>query len=147
MEGYEKLAKLVSTYSGIDMYRKFAALHGKSLLYMQAELTHLEAQLSDIMGEDFAYARAGDTENELFPFSWMALKESIGKPGGDLQYRLVMEIRAALKEYCMFLQLMLPRMTTDGYTSSAQMRRYCSKPKSTALAEHLVRITSSSKPG
>ncbi|MCJ1250627.1 hypothetical protein MMC30_007855 [Trapelia coarctata] len=99
MEGYEKLANLVSAHRGINVYRQFAALHGKSLLYMQAELTQLEAQLSDVLREDCALARAGDVEKEPFPFSWSALKASTGKAGDDLQYRLVMEIRAALDKY------------------------------------------------
>ena len=74
MEGYEKLANLVSASRGINIYRQFAALHAKNLLYMQAELTHLEAQLSDLIREDRASAIAGDAEKEMFPFSWSGLK-------------------------------------------------------------------------
>ena len=105
MEGYEKLANLVSAYRGLNIYRQFAALHAKSLLYMQAELTHLEAQLSDVIREDCALAAAGDAEKESFPFSWSGLKASSGKAKDDLQYKLVMEIRTTLEKYCMQLQL------------------------------------------
>ncbi|KAL6714013.1 hypothetical protein ACLMJK_008507 [Lecanora helva] len=99
MEGYEKLASLMSSYRGINMYRQFAALNAKNLLYMQAELTHLEAQLSDVIREDSALAATGDVTKESFPFSWSGLKASEDHGGDKLQYRLVMEIRIALDKY------------------------------------------------
>lgn len=103
MEGYDKLAALISAHRGIDMFRKFGALHAKTLLYMQAELTHLEAQLSDVIREDRSARDAGAEEKRKFQFSWASLGKSMENSQTGLQYRLVMKIRAVQERYCRHL--------------------------------------------
>ncbi|MCJ1235178.1 hypothetical protein MMC14_003145 [Varicellaria rhodocarpa] len=95
MGDYGKLASLMGTYHEMALFRQFAALNAKSLLYMQSELVHLEAELSNIGLED---AYSGDGQKEAFRVSLFKLKRSSGTDK-DLQWRKVMEIREKLKEY------------------------------------------------
>ena len=47
MEGYSKLASLMGTYSDTLIFRHFGALSAQNLLYLQAELVHLEHELRE----------------------------------------------------------------------------------------------------
>ena len=101
MQGYEKLAALLTSSHGLQLFRRFGALQVKSLLYLQAELLILETQLADIMKQDQDEANAGNQEKRAFPDSWLALKQSDQNPAADnSQYRKVVEIQECLKKYC-----------------------------------------------
>ena len=100
MQGYEKLAALLSSYHGLQLFRKFEALHAKTLLYQQAELSILETQLGAIMRQDQNEANAGEQEKIHFLDSWLALKQSDNPAADNTQYRKVVEIRDCLKKYC-----------------------------------------------
>lgn len=102
MEGYHKLATLIGSDCGLSIYRRFAKMNSRNLLYLQAELVHLEAELENIILED-----NGDTEKKLFCCSLFHLKHSSDAPDGDLaiQWQKVLEIRKLLREYselCLF---------------------------------------------
>ena len=60
MEGYQKLSTFIASNSEYALFRKFANLQTQNLLYLQAELTHLEAQLAGIIQED---AKASQNAN------------------------------------------------------------------------------------
>jgi len=47
MTGYDQLATLFGKYEDLAMFRTFTALNAKNLLYMQAELLHLQKDLED----------------------------------------------------------------------------------------------------
>lgn len=101
MQGYEKLAALLSSSPSLQLFRKFGALQAKNLLYLQAELSILERQLGAIMKQDQDEANAGDQEKLAFLDSWLALKTSDQNLAADnTQYRKVVEIRDCLKKYC-----------------------------------------------
>ena len=101
MQGYEKLAALISSSHGLQIFRQFGALQAKSLLYLQTELSILEMQLADIVKQDQDEAKAGNQEKLAFLDSWLALKQSDQDPAADnTQYRKVVETRACLKKYC-----------------------------------------------
>ena len=95
MGHYGKLAAMIGAHQEMALFRQFAALNAKSLLYMQSELVHLEAELSSIEVDD---TYSGDSQKETFRVSVFDLKESCGT-GKDLQWRKVLEIREKLKEY------------------------------------------------
>lgn len=108
MQGYEKLAALLSSSHGLQIFRRFGTLETKNILYLQAELTILEAQLKDIMEQDQGEANAGTLEKRDFLNSWLALKKSDQNPAADnTQYKKVMEIRKCLKEYCELTHLFM----------------------------------------
>lgn len=103
MGDYTKLAALIGSHEELALFRQFAFLNAKNLLYMQSELVHLEGELANIALED---DRSGDGDKALFQGSLFDLKESAGTEKG-LQWTKVLEIREKLKEYsrCIFYAL------------------------------------------
>lgn len=96
MHGYEKLARFLAANRGMESYRGFKWLQSLNLLYLQAQLTDLEAQLRHTIAEDL---QASDTKRRHLIDSWMALNDSKAIPGLDLQYKLMIEIRSTLHDY------------------------------------------------
>lgn len=96
MPGYNEFANLIGSYPDLTIYRKFATLASKNLLYMQAELVYLENELKTISEMDHE-----NPEKRGFGVSWKALNEASG--GGAVQKRIVLEIRQKLKEYRMII--------------------------------------------
>lgn len=94
MGNYTKLAALIGAHQEMALFRQFAALNVKNLLYMQAELVHLEAELENIARED---RQCGHGEKESYEASVFNLKGSNGA-----QWRKALEIRNMLKEYSMY---------------------------------------------
>lgn len=95
MGNYDTLAALMGSHQEMAQFRKFADLNAKNLLYMQAELVHLKAELENIANED---KRSSHGEKESFDVSLFDLKDSSGTEN-DVQWRKVLEIRNKLKEY------------------------------------------------
>jgi len=52
MSGYEKLAGLMTKHSEVATFQRFDFLNTLNILYLQAELIHLEQELRDSMRED-----------------------------------------------------------------------------------------------
>jgi len=52
MSGYEKLAGLMTKHSEVATFQRFDFLNTLNILYLQAELVHLEQELRDSMRED-----------------------------------------------------------------------------------------------
>lgn len=90
MEGYDKLASLIGSHHELAIFRNFGALNAKNILYMQAELVHLESQLSDIVLED---KHSKDTVKHGYQYSLYDLMNSSGKPEKDIQWQKALEIR------------------------------------------------------
>ncbi len=97
MADYSRLAALMGAHQELGLFRKFAKLNTKNLLYMQSELMHLEAELENIELEN---GRSGDTEKMALLVSLFDLKDSLGTEN-DLQWRKALEIREKLKCYSM----------------------------------------------
>ena len=96
MAGYDKLAAMIGAQRSLAIFRRFSTLNVKSLLYMQAELMHLEGELADIVKEDMT---SGEADREPFTWSVWHLKESINRPGRSEQWQKALDIRAKLKDY------------------------------------------------
>jgi hypothetical protein len=95
MADYSRLSKLIGTHQDLAIFRKFASLNAKNILYMQAELIHLQAELENI---ELANGNSGDVQKAAFQVSLFDLKDSSGTKN-DLQWRKAMEIRRNLKAY------------------------------------------------
>lgn len=94
MEGYSKLASLMGAYPETLIFRRFGAISAQNLLYLQAELVHLEQRLHECA---VANERSGDrSETNLLSKDWFTLAHS---SEGSEQWYLVLQIRAKLKEY------------------------------------------------
>jgi len=90
MEGYAKVANLMASQSEYAILRRFRVLNMQNLLYLQAEITHLETDLIQLANRD---ARHGD--RRFFAMDWWSLHQ-----GEDTeQWAKVLEIRNKLNEY------------------------------------------------
>lgn len=95
VEGYDKLAAMMGLDQGLAIFRRFANLNAKNLLYLQAEIANLEAELNSMISDD---KDPSDPNKAEFPFYLMALKHFDG--GGSVtQWDKILEIRGLLKEY------------------------------------------------
>lgn len=96
MAGYDKLARLVADYPDLTIYRRFGVLSAKILLFMQAELVHLERNLEIVANDD-----RKDPARSSFETSWAALFGAPSGEGADLQSRKITEIQDKLSNYRM----------------------------------------------
>ncbi|EKG10204.1 hypothetical protein MPH_12804 [Macrophomina phaseolina MS6] len=90
--GYPELASVMGPHREMALFKRFAALSARSLLYRQVELLDLE--------EQFNIQTNLDRESELpFHKNARALLRSKGHPVSGKQWEMVVEIREKLKEY------------------------------------------------
>ena len=91
MEGYHKIAMLMA-HINLFIFRKFSRLNALNLLYLQAELIHLEKDLNDIAERD---EQAGLPH---YAKDWLSLSES-ERDGNSEQWQKMLEVRKKLREY------------------------------------------------
>ena len=98
--GYPKLAAQMEVLPEIGIFRRFGALNARSLLYKQAELVRLEAELKKAEAAD---KESADGMRNKYSIDWFWLKESAHSrdPIAAAQIQLVEEIGPKLKEYSM----------------------------------------------
>jgi len=95
-QGYERLAQFMGTYPELAIFRRFGALNLQNLLYLQAELLHLEDELKEIIKED------NENPNRfVFSRNWYALHQASFDGEQNRQYRILIEIRERLHQYSM----------------------------------------------
>jgi hypothetical protein len=92
-EGYAKIASLMSQHGELAIFRRFSQLNLQSLLYLQAELTHLEADLKRFAERDHA-----DPDRADYAKYWWFMAQSKDDEEKD-QWDKVLQIREKLKEY------------------------------------------------
>ena len=98
MEGYAKVAQLMSAYDEFAILRRFKSLNLQNLLYLQAEITHLEAELDELARRD--KMRGG---REYHASDWWSLSLGENANEGDLeQWEKVLELREKLDKYSRF---------------------------------------------
>ena len=105
MGDYSKLAALIGTHHDLALFRGFATLNVQNILYLQAELAHLEGELANIVLDNRSFPTQ---ETASFQVSLFDLKASSGV-GDDTQWQKVLEIRAKLKEYSKHLLVAMIR--------------------------------------
>ncbi|KAI0380112.1 hypothetical protein F5Y04DRAFT_282241 [Hypomontagnella monticulosa] len=93
MEGYAKVAQLMATYEEFAILRRFKRLNYQNLLYLQAQIIHLEESLDRLVEQD-----AIDPERKEHARDWWRLAHGKGR-AGRAQWRKVCRIRKKLKEY------------------------------------------------
>ena len=74
-------------------YRRFGALNGRNLLYLQSELREIESQLHDLDADANDISKGNDVWST--PRSWYALNRA----GGEKHLEIVMKLRLRLDEY------------------------------------------------
>jgi hypothetical protein len=98
MDGYDKLAAFMGDHHEMLILRRFSMLNAKNLLYLQAELVNLEAELKNIVISDRS---SRDAEKDCFPYSVWHLKNAsqVSGKNDSTQWLKVLEVRQKLKEY------------------------------------------------
>ena len=101
MADYDRLTCMIANHGEAAIFRRFDTLNIKGLLYMQAELVHLEAELRQIELDERSSA---DPSKTLYPHSVYDLRES-ASTGSATQWNKHQEIQKKLQEYSMFYQV------------------------------------------
>jgi len=97
MEGYAKVAQLMGTHPEFAIFRRFRDLNMQDMLYLQAEITHLEEDLRRIASKDVEH---GNRKNH--PYDWWSMSHGQGE-GDTKQWEKVLEIREKLEKYSTLL--------------------------------------------
>jgi hypothetical protein len=93
MEGYAKVANLIGSQEEFAIFRRFRVLNMQKLLYLQAEIIHLEEELNELVKRD-----KGHGERQLHTKDWWSLSQ--GGEGEDLeQWHKFLEISNKLEQY------------------------------------------------
>jgi hypothetical protein len=95
IEGYPKLACHMGVHPELAIFRRFGNLNAQNLLYLQAELVHLEEKLR---GVEIIDGEAQLGNNSSYARDWYWLNNSTFEENND-QIRIIHEIRTKLKEY------------------------------------------------
>jgi hypothetical protein len=98
MEGYNKIAQLMGRHHSLAILRKFGELNMQDLLYLQAQIIHLESELRDIAIHD-----KEQPGREYHSRDWWSLAESKEDEDSE-QWNKVLEIREKLKEFSISAQ-------------------------------------------
>ena len=99
---YSTLARQVGEQPGLAIFRRFAALNAKSLLYLQAELAELEDSLKTLESRD-------ERDPAHREYQWVARELMNAPVGEDHQWLKVKEIREKLKLYSGYLSMRASR--------------------------------------
>ncbi|KAH8760689.1 hypothetical protein BGZ57DRAFT_608889 [Hyaloscypha finlandica] len=99
--GYIKLSNFMVTKS-YPIFRQFQASAARDLLYLQAEIVHLESEFQKVSKSD-RDTDEGD-ERHLYAFEWWHLSQSENRGLGGEQWAIALEIRRKLREYYTSLQ-------------------------------------------
>jgi hypothetical protein len=118
LEGYPRLANLVSQYPGMAIFRRFARLNAQNLLLMQAEIAQLELDLDMTALED---SQSNDANRQSFQTYAHLLKTATGSD--SLQWRKFTELRSRLKEYSMSMRDKPEGSTHNWLTTKHLVRR------------------------
>lgn len=93
--GYPKLATIMGPYKGMALFKRFAALNARNLLYMQAELLELQRQLDMAASFDREEGYSYDVE----ALALIKSDEEDEEQDDASQWQLFLKIRRKLKEY------------------------------------------------
>jgi len=90
---------MMGSHTELAIFRRFGAINAQNVLYLQAELVHLELQLREHARED---ENSNHPKRTLFSLDWQRLSES-SADSDDKQWKTILRIREVLKEYSKFL--------------------------------------------
>lgn len=93
MDGYAKVAELMARYDELGIFRGFKSLNLQMLLYLQAEIIHLEADLAVLVQKDKACAA-----RQAHTIDWWSLSHG-EDDGARRQWETVLEIQDKLEHY------------------------------------------------
>ena len=86
----------MATHNELAIFRRFETLNMQNLLYLQAEITHLETELRKLANDDTRHKDRKDHSKD-----WWSLSQGEGD-GDTEQWETVLELREKLEKYSMF---------------------------------------------
>lgn len=92
--GHAKVATLMSHHHEAAIFRKFSKLNYQNLLYLQAELIHLESNLKGLADRD-----GEDPNRQQYCKDWWFLAQNEDEHDDREQWEKFLQIREKLKEY------------------------------------------------
>ena len=106
--GYPRLAGRMGEKPEVAIFRRFNELNAKNLLYMQAELHTLEQKLAEVEVED----AKGSPDRAKYATNFESMEVALTLAGNEddiacRQIKLIFAIREKLKDYSMFLRLLV----------------------------------------
>lgn len=99
-EGYRAIAQFLAKEPGIVILNRFPTLNVQNLLYMQAELYHLEEELQEIAKED---AASSCPTRQDYRYSFVELRDSLAGPE-NFQWKKILDIRHKLEQYSEYIE-------------------------------------------
>lgn len=93
--GYDKLARFMVN-EHYTIFRQFKSSASRDLLFLQAELAHLEEEFVALLERN----KTIEGEQELHDRNWYLLSTAKNRGCGGEQWEKALEIRAKLREYC-----------------------------------------------
>jgi hypothetical protein len=97
----------MGTHEEFAILRRFKTLNYQNLLYLQAEIIHLEQELEKLVNRDMAHLERGD-----FTKDWWTLAHANGEQAQQ-QWKKVLKIRKKLKKYSKSVLLFGIRLSSD----------------------------------
>ncbi|CAG8982721.1 hypothetical protein HYALB_00001002 [Hymenoscyphus albidus] len=94
MSGYTHLANFMAEKDH-PILRKYKTLAARDLLFLQAELCHLEWKYKSVLNDD----EAQEDERQFHARDWILLESSERRGLGGEQWAIALEIRTKLREY------------------------------------------------
>jgi hypothetical protein len=113
LEGYAELAEFIASDNDFLLFRKFSALGARNLLYLQAEVQVLEAQLTQLDEDDrIDIINAQDVSEKIkvdrFARDWdFMIRNAQDESGRQAKkLKIILQIRQAMKDYRMLFLIM-----------------------------------------
>ena len=96
MGSYPKLSTFMASWPDVAIFRRFGALNAQNLLFLQAEITHLERELEVIRRQN----ELNNDEKGLHgDRNWFELSQESEDGEPHPQWVVIQDIREKLKEY------------------------------------------------
>jgi hypothetical protein len=129
VNGYPKLARYIGASPEVAIFRRFGALNAQNLLYLQAELVHLEKKLYELEERD---SQSSEGMKSRYARDWFWLSRS-ENDGNDDQWQTVLAIRKKLVEYSKPPSICVNAMLGDALALTSS-RQSCRAPKDPSIA-------------
>lgn len=95
---YPRLSEFMSLWPEVAIFRRFGALNAQNLLFLQAEIAHLEQELKIIREREEKWE---DERGLLAQRSWFELSQATEDGEYCPQWVVIQDIRSKLSEYSM----------------------------------------------
>lgn len=93
---YPRLSEFMGLWPEVSIFRRFGALSAQNLLFLQAEIAHLERELKVIRERE---EKREDERGLLAQRSWFELSQASEDGEYCPQWTIIQEIRSKLSEY------------------------------------------------